>query len=216
MDDGALSLMIPMDEAFKKQHKTLFITDYSHLELLNTLDQHQVSFLQFPELNDAVLHLEKTILHANGYKPKQEPVQLTDQQLLSGLTEMELCYLSKHIKHRKYNAGEVIIRKGSTAEEIFFLESGQVVIQDRNGENRDVTLAVINAGNSFGEMALLDKQLRSANAVAQTNVSCFVMEFELLDRMECLAAIRVKILTNLGASLSNRLRIANKEIASFT
>ena len=215
IDDGALSLLTRLDEEFQRIHKSLYITDYAHLDLLNTMAS-QMAFLQFPELNDAVLHLEKTILHANGYRPKQEPVKLSDQQLLSGLTDTELCYLAKHLKHRKYNEREVIIKKGSSAEEIFFLESGQVMIQDSNGDNKDFTLAIINAGNSFGEMALLDKQKRSANVIAQTNVSCFVMAYEVLDKMECLAPIRVKILTNLGATLSSRLRNANKEIASFT
>jgi CRP/FNR family transcriptional regulator, cyclic AMP receptor protein len=82
--------------------------------------------------------------------------------------------------------------------------------------NREFTLAVINAGNSFGEMALLDKQKRSATVRAETNVSCFVMLYEILDKIESMAPIRVKILTNLAASLSSRLRAANKEIASFT
>ena len=65
-------------------------------------------------------------------------------------------------------------------------------------------------------MALLDKQRRSANVKAQTNVTCFVMLYEILDKVENLAGVKVKILTNLGASLSSRLRSANKEIASFT
>ena len=65
-------------------------------------------------------------------------------------------------------------------------------------------------------MALLDKQKRSANVVAQTDVSCYTMQFELLDKEEGLAGIKMKILTNLGASLSSRLRTANKELASFT
>jgi glutaminase len=216
MDDGALNLLMRLDEEFRGSNKTLLVTDYSHLDLLTFLAHDNPAFLYFPDLNDAILHLEKTILHANGYKPKQEPVDLMGQQLLNGLTEMELCKLSMHLKHRKYNEGETIIKKGSSAEEIFFLESGQVAIMDSNGENKDFTLAVINAGNSFGEMALLDKQKRSANVKAQTNVSCYVMLYEILDQEEYLAPIRVKILTNLGASLSSRLRIANREIASFT
>jgi len=43
-----------------------------------------------------------------------------------------------------------------------------------------------------------------------------VMLYEKLDTIDGLAGIKVKILTNLGASLSTRLRRANKEIASFT
>jgi hypothetical protein len=37
-----------------------------------------------------------------------------------------------------------------------------------------------------------------------------------LDKMEHLVGIKMKILMNLGASLSSRLRSANKELASFT
>jgi hypothetical protein len=216
MDDGALSLLMMLDKEFQRSHKMLLITDFSHLDLLYALIHEAPAFLQFPDLEDAVLHLEKTVLFANGYRPRQEPVSLTDQQLLRGLSTAELSELSRYLKHVKFNEGETIIQKGSSAENIYFLESGQVAIQDSNGGHKDFTLALINAGNCFGEMALLDKQKRSANVRAQTDISCFVMVFEILDKVECLAPIRVKILTNLGATLSSRLRAANKEIASFT
>jgi CRP-like cAMP-binding protein len=106
--------------------------------------------------------------------------------------------LMKHLVYKRYAEGETIIKKGSAATDIFFLESGRVSIQDTSDENRDFTLAIINSGNSFWEMALLDKQNRSANVKAQTNVSCFVMLYEILDKVESLAGIKVIILTNLG------------------
>ena len=99
---------------------------------------------------------------------------------------------------------------------MFFIESGRVAIHDTLENNRNLTLAIINSGNSFGEMALLDKQHRSANVRAQTDVTCFVMLYEIFDTVESLSAVKIKILTNLGASLSARLRTANREIASFT
>ena len=147
---------------------------------------------------------------------KSEPVRLIDQQLLNGLTQQEVDELTKHLIYKCYAEGETIIKKGSPAEDIFFIESGRVSIHDTIDENRNFTLAIINSGNSFGEMALLDKQSRSANVKAQTNVTCFVMLYEILDKVESLSGVKVKILTNLGASLSSRLRSANKEIASFT
>jgi len=51
---------------------------------------------------------------------------------------------------------------------------------------------------------------------AQTDIFCYTLRFELLDKEEGLTGIKMKILTNLGASLSFRLRTANKELASFT
>jgi CRP-like cAMP-binding protein len=145
-----------------------------------------------------------------------EPVRLIDQQLLHGLTQVEVDELTQHLLYKSFAKGETIIKKGSAAEDIFFIESGRVSIHDTLENNRNLTLAIINPGNSFGEMALLDKQNRSANVKAQTDVTCFVMLYEILDKVESLAGVKVKILTNLGASLSSRLRTANKEIASFT
>jgi glutaminase len=216
MDDGALSLLIRLNDEFQRNGKRLFVTDYSHLDLLWSYNERHPAFLIFKELDDALYYLENMILESNGYEPKQEPVQLMDQQLLKGLSPAEVNELQKHLLYKCYEEGETIIRKGSVAEDIFFIESGRVVIQDTSDENREFTLAIINSGNSFGEMALLDKQNRSANVKAQTRVTCFVMLYEILDNVESLAGIKIKILTNLGASLSSRLRTANKEIASFT
>ncbi|HEU4860861.1 MAG TPA: glutaminase A [Chitinophagaceae bacterium] len=216
MDDGALSLLIRLNDEFQRNGKRLFVTDYSHLDLLWSYNERHPTFLIFKELDDALYYLENTILESNGYEPKQEPVQLKDQQLLRGLSTAEVNELQKHLLYKCYEEGDTIIRKGSVAEDIFFIESGRVVIQDTSDENREFTLAIINSGNSFGEMALLDKQNRSANVKAQTRVTCFVMLYEILDNVESLAGIKIKILTNLGASLSSRLRTANKEIASFT
>jgi hypothetical protein len=47
------------------------------------------NFLRLHELDDVLLHLENILLESNGYQPKVEPVQLTDQQLLKGLTQGE-------------------------------------------------------------------------------------------------------------------------------
>lgn len=216
IDDGAFRLIYKLHEEFQRTGRALYITDYSHLDLLFGWSQKQVEFLKYKELDDALHCLESRILESNHYRPKQEPIRLIDQQLLNGLTEYEVDELKKHLVHRVYRAGETIIKKGSAAEHIFFIESGRVSIHDTTDGNRDITLALISSGNSFGEMALLDKQSRSADVKAQTEVSCFVMLYEILDRFDSLAGIKVKLLTNLGATLSSRLRRANKEIASFT
>jgi len=215
IDDGALNLLLKLYEEFKADGKPLFITDYQQLDIFFARGNKNYDFLKFDYFDDAMFCLENIILYQRGYVPKMEPVQLKDQQLLKGLSPEELEKLRAYLLHKCFAEGEIIIEKGSAAENIFFLESGRVAIQDTIDDKRDFTLAIINAGNSFGEMALLDKQRRSANARAQTNVSCFIMLYEVLDNVESLASIKIKILTNLGALLSDRLRTANKEIASF-
>jgi glutaminase len=216
MDDGALNLLLKLNEQFAITGRTFLITSFGHLDLFTLLAYKKPEFLKFEDPDDAIFYVENMILGKFDYQPKTEPVQLCDQQLLHGLTPDELDELKKHLIHKRFAKGETIIKKGSAAEDIYFLESGRVAILDVVDEKRDFTLAVLNSGNSFGEMALLDKQDRSANVRALSDVSCFIMLYEILDKTESLAGIKVKILTNLGALLSARLRAANREIASFT
>ena len=215
-DDGALNLLLKLNAAFAESGKTFFITECEHLDLFVALRKEKYAFLNFRDLDDAIFFAETALLERHGYSWKNEPVKLDDQQLLKGLTISELDELKKYLEYEEHEPNDITIQKGSTATHLFFLESGQVSIQDTTDDHRIFTLAIINPGNSFGEMALLDKQKRSANVVATTDVSCYTMQFELLDKEEGLVGIKMKILTNLGASLSSRLRSANKELASFT
>ena len=69
------------------------------------------------------------------------------------------------IPGRSFKAGEIIFREGAAGEEAFVIKRGRVNISvdghdlDQLGENE-----------LFGEMALVDKNQRSATAVAATDV----------------------------------------------
>ena len=128
MDDGALNLLMMLDEEFQRLDKTLLITEYDHLDLLVHIAEKEPLFLKFRSMSDAVLHMENSILETNGYHPLEGPIQLMGQQLLSGLSHKEIFTLSSHLTHRSYNLGDSIIKKGSSAEEIYFPESGQLAI----------------------------------------------------------------------------------------
>ena len=143
MDDGALSLVIRLDDEFRKEGKTLLITNYHHLDLLSALSQKNARFLKFQDLDEALFDAETNLLDAHGYQQKVEPVRLIDQQLLHGLTQAEVDELTKHLLYKSYAAGETIIKKGSPAEDMFFIESGRVAIHDTLENNRNLTLAII-------------------------------------------------------------------------
>jgi CRP/FNR family transcriptional regulator, cyclic AMP receptor protein len=58
-------------------------------------------------------------------------------------------------------AGEVILKKGDPAKEMFLVRKGKVAIKVG-----DKTVEEIASGGIFGEMALIDREPRSASAVA--------------------------------------------------
>jgi len=65
---------------------------------------------------------------------------------------------------RTYKAGEVIFGAGDEGTEFYVVQQGKVAIQLGNR-----TLQVLERGEIFGEMALVDAEPRSAAAVAETD-----------------------------------------------
>jgi CRP/FNR family cyclic AMP-dependent transcriptional regulator len=67
---------------------------------------------------------------------------------------------------RSYRKSEVIFQEGSTGTEMYLIHSGKVLLSVRQGKAKEAKLAVLNPGDLFGEMALVDDCCRSATASA--------------------------------------------------
>jgi len=103
---------------------------------------------------------------------------------------------------RSYAAGEAIVKVGEPAREMFLLRKGKVAISVH-----DKTVEEIGPGGIFGEMALIDRAARSANAIAAED--CEVVPID-----ERLFVILVQDLPYFALDvmrvLAERLRAMNK------
>jgi CRP-like cAMP-binding protein len=63
-----------------------------------------------------------------------------------------------------FPTGKVLFREGDAGEDMYIIQSGRVAIKKRTGASKDVTLAVLEKGDFFGEMAVLERMPRSATA----------------------------------------------------
>ena len=73
--------------------------------------------------------------------------------------------LSTGFLGRVYNDGQVIIHQGEEGDRMYEIQDGQVeVIQEKNG--KEFRLAVLGKGDFFGEMAVFDREVRSATVRA--------------------------------------------------
>ena len=63
-----------------------------------------------------------------------------------------------------FPAGKILFREGDAGEDMYIIQSGRVAIKKRTGAHKDVTLAVLEKGDFFGEMAVLERMPRSATA----------------------------------------------------
>ncbi len=105
-----------------------------------------------------------------------------------------------------YHAGEHIFWKDDTGQALYAIVAGRVEIR-LPMEGEEVVLAELGHGEIFGEMALISGELRSATAVAASDLELFVLnESELEWLMGKYPKIAVKLLHNLLRVTADRLR----------
>lgn len=64
-----------------------------------------------------------------------------------------------------YRDGEAIVRQGETGDCMYVIQAGQAeVLQEREG--KEIRLSVLGEGDVFGEMALFEREARSATVRA--------------------------------------------------
>ncbi|HVZ63702.1 MAG TPA: FAD-dependent oxidoreductase [Lacunisphaera sp.] len=80
------------------------------------------------------------------------------------------------VTHAHYEPGDYIIRQGEAPTSFFVIEQGEVEIVRATPEHPEgEVLAVLGAGNFFGEAALLSNQPRTASVRARTTAEIVVM-----------------------------------------
>ncbi len=93
-------------------------------------------------------------------------VELKQSKLLQGLPDAELRSLEKQMKTVKHPAGHEIVVKGDNGVGFMIILDGTVTVATVQGKARK-----LGPGDSFGEMALLDHEGRSATIKADTDVA---------------------------------------------
>jgi CRP/FNR family cyclic AMP-dependent transcriptional regulator len=86
-----------------------------------------------------------------------------------------LARLAAALEAKDYADGQAVFAEGDPGDSMYFLKSGRVRIDKRTdaaGASRK-TLTVLEPGDYFGEMSLLDQKPRSASAVAEGPVRIF-------------------------------------------
>ena len=70
---------------------------------------------------------------------------------------------------KEFKKGEVIIKEGDSGKSFFFLLEGGASVYGGFGKNNQLKIADLEAGEFFGEMAILEAYPRSATVVAKGN-----------------------------------------------
>jgi len=127
----------------------------------------------------------------------------------------ELDAILEFATERRVRRGQTVLQKGDPGSSMMAVLSGRVRISAVNAEGKEITLNVINPGQVFGEIALLDGQPRSADATATEDTALLVIERrQFMPFLESNQNLTIRML----AVLCERLRstsIALEQIALF-
>ena len=129
------------------------------------------------------------------------------------LSEEELGYISEKMIARHYASGKFIFLEDSEGEQCFFVVQGSVKVTRLSKDGREVILAMLNEGEFFGEMALLDGESRSANVIALEETEVLT-----LNREDFLVVLHdyPQIAIQLLKEMAHRLRKSDRQIASLS
>lgn len=122
---------------------------------------------------------------------------------LAILPESEIAWLAERMRPRQYRAGTTIFHRDDPGSTLHVINSGLVKLVLASPEGREVTVGILDAGDFFGELALLDGGARSASAVALEAVETLT-----LDREPFIAMLErhPQVATALLGVLGDRLR----------
>jgi len=112
---------------------------------------------------------------------------------------------------RVYQPGEIVFNEGEVGETMFIIQEGEVRIHKRV-RDRETTLAVLKAGDFFGEMAIIDQEPRSASATAASAAKIIVLS---KDIFESQIKTNPKIIMSILKKMSERLRQADRQIKTL-
>lgn len=76
---------------------------------------------------------------------------------------------------KRYCDGEEIVRQGEAGDCMYVIQSGEVEVLRRDGD-QEFCLAVLAAGDFFGEMALFEREVRAMTFRALGEVSVLTLE----------------------------------------
>ena len=124
-----------------------------------------------------------------------------DVKLVDGMA------LEKHVAKNT-----VIITEGEVGDSLFVIVAGRVKVLIGDSEGREIILKILGPGDFFGELALIDKQPRSASVSSLDNTVLKVLSHAAFEA--CLDRAP-RIAVNVMQALAKRLRDADRKISTL-
>jgi len=112
--------------------------------------------------------------------------------------------------------GETIFKEGESGDRVFLIGCGCVSILGSSGPEKNTRFTSLGRGLYFGEMGLLERSVRSADAVADEDCELYVLQMDDLEKlMREDTSIGARIFNAMARGLSQRLRLLSAEMSAM-
>ena len=191
-----------------------------HTEALDAIDAQLLASgglpcPRFHELDAAIEWCEDGIL---GERPARAPdpaVELADHQAVRGISPAGIARLESTMRHRTWVAGELIVRRGTPARELYLITRGELSLTVPLGPGAGTKrLSTVTAGMVLGELAFLGSETRTADVMADSLVEAWVLDSDAFAELGSTdPTLQAAILANLLRIVAGMAKRMTQEIA---
>ncbi|WP_314948894.1 cyclic nucleotide-binding domain-containing protein [Bradyrhizobium cosmicum] len=131
-----------------------------------------------------------------------------------GLTDASLDLLMSMLVECRFDAGATVVAEGDPGRSLFIVKSGRLTVSKRANSGSVIPISVLEPGDFFGEMTLIEMQNRSATVVAESPTVLYELTAQKL--YACYKTdihAYVVVLQNINRELCRRLRRSDERFA---
>ncbi len=160
-------------------------------------------------------------------REKTSPARFKKIELLAEFTDPEVESIRRIAREVRIPAGGVIMREGEEGDSMYLFAEGQVLVTKnltmktgkRGFSQAEKSMVRLDARyvSFFGDMAMFEKDVRSATITASTDCLLFEIkrqDFERVTQENC--ALGYKLIRKIATVLCHRVRQGNQDILKLT
>jgi CRP-like cAMP-binding protein len=137
------------------------------------------------------------------------PEMLAKTALFAALEDADRRAVAQEMREVSFDASQVVFARGDTGKDLYLVTTGRVRLSVLTSEGRELSFAHAESGQVFGEIAVLDGGVRTADATAVTKVTALSLSKAAVVRLiETRPVVREGVIK----FLCNRIREADHQL----
>lgn len=137
---------------------------------------------------------------------------LKDSPLFKGLATKEIEFLSGFFSAHQVPEGKTVFVENMPGESLYLVKKGTIRISQMLCENDEQILVVLGAGDLFGELAVIDSDVRMTSArVAEDAVLYGLKRKSFMTLASENPRLGMQLTLNIARTLSSKMRTAKKD-----